>query len=113
MRQRDFKGGKSDVGGIYTLLAGALLVAATVQATYFKTAAAAKPGRTLEYLLSVFKHISSPSFPPRQQSEIRYFVWLKSNSMSDYPFSSCLKSLLSATSREQKMVTCQISCSPL
>lgn len=73
VRQTGFKEGKSDVGSIYTLLAGMLLVAATVQATYFKTAAAAKTGRTLAYLSSVFKHISSPSFPPRQQSEIRYF----------------------------------------
>lgn len=50
MRQRGFKEGKNDVGSIYSLLAGALLVAATVQATYFKATAAAKTGRTLAYL---------------------------------------------------------------
>lgn len=70
VRQTGFKEGKSDVGSIYTLLAGALPVAATVQGTYFKTAATAKTGRTPAYFSSVFKHIS-PSFPPRQQSEIR------------------------------------------
>lgn len=73
VRQKGLKEGKSRASGIYTLLAGALLVAATVQATYFKTADAAKTGRTLVYLSSVFKHISSPSFPLRKQSEIRYF----------------------------------------
>lgn len=110
MKQRGFKEGKNDVGSIYTPLTGALLVAATAQATYFKAAAATKTGRTLAYLLFVFRYI----FPSK--TAIRNITLILAQvkcSVSDYPFPSCTNSLLPATSREQKIVACQISCSPL
>lgn len=110
VKQRGFKEAKNDVGSIYTLLTRALLVAAATKATYFKAAAAAKTGRTLAYLLFVFRYIS-PSKTTIRNITLS-LAQVKCN-VSDYPFPSCTNSLLPAASREQKIVACQISCSPL